>query len=867
MNGTIVLHIFALIMGIIRVLKYLLIAGVVLLIAGLAFAIARQDAIGTYAVNQLNQNLKEPAEFGQVSLSFFSNFPFITAGIEQVSIPAAHGLDLLHAEKLDIVLGLRGLFTGQWNTRKISIKNAWLNIHFNEQGDANYLIWDTTEDDTTHTEYDINWNFNNIEVQNLTLDYRDARLHHHVLLFVEEGAFSGSYHRDILNLKADAAFICRQVMASGSSWLEELPFHMAGTLQIDLNESKTIAEQFSIRINDSSIKVQGEAGWGQDGRFDLTFSGDRLNIRDLLLTTPPSYVTMVQMWESEGNLTLQGRYHGRFTSTTAPELNLNLSLENGSLRHPGLNSPLKKVILQGNITLPADQPIRKGKIDISQIRLMAGNQPFSGNFTLEGLDKPVFRTRWNGEISTEALLALLQNETLLAPAGMLQIKDLSISGSLDAWVDPSTPFDGNISGSISSSEVAFRYRERQFQFPQGTIVLHRNQIDFDGLHFVCPGINLVTRGSISRPWPYLLQKARPAGIALQGNVQAALLQLDELLETWNELAATESDHSIANTQESTPLLELLTGSMDVSINAFSWNKVETQNWTGKVTFSPAMIGFEDVRLEGMDGQLSLAGSYKQEPTGQLELAVRAYSVNATELFRQCEDFGQQHITHRHVSGALGGRVWVKAVWDAAGNFDMHKLEVLADLQLQNGRIRNVEMFESFANYARLSDLKNIEIVSMNNILEFSNLTFRIPAMFIQNNAMNITLSGEHLYDHRIDYQVAVNAGQIALNRMNPFRNAGQTLPASNGGLILFYRIYGTTDNYQFTADRSFVQNKFQQSSQNRVRHEHRLNHLFQNKIPAIQDEFHSIPAKIDNFDFLLEAAEKGDDLEYIDFDD
>jgi hypothetical protein len=85
-------------------------------------------------------------------------------------------------------------------------------------------------------------------------------------------------------------------------------------------------------------------------------------------------------------------------------------------------------------------------------------------------------------------------------------------------------------------------------------------------------------------------------------------------------------------------------------------------------------------------------------------------------------------------------------------------------------------------------------------------------MFIQSNAMNLTLSGEHDFSNNFEYNIQVNAGQVLTNRFKKHDPNLRPIKAKRKGFFnLYYRVYGDLDNYEFESSKRRVEADFARS--------------------------------------------------------
>ncbi len=142
-------------------------------------------------------------------------------------------------------------------------------------------------------------------------------------------------------------------------------------------------------------------------------------------------------------------------------------------------------------------------------------------------------------------------------------------------------------------------------------------------------------------------------------------------------------------------------------------------------------------------------------------------------FLKNENFGQKELTDKNVKGRLDSKILINAFWDEDFNFLDEKLYVLMDLTIREGELIDFKMMEDFSKFVKIEDLKQIRFTDMRNQLSIKNSVLTIPSMFLQSNALNLTLAGKYGFNNDVDFKFKINAGQIIsskFKRFNPLRN-------------------------------------------------------------------------------------------------
>jgi hypothetical protein len=253
-----------------------------------------------------------------------------------------------------------------------------------------------------------------------------------------------------------------------------------------------------------------------------------------------------------------------------------------------------------------------------------------------------------------------------------------------------------------------------------------------------------------------------------------------------------------------PLLNKMQGHFEMRVKEYTYDKIYGRNFKGDFD----MVG-NDLLLKGATA--AMGGSWLID--GKIELGYRPHLVtklttdhiDISEFFRQSNEFYQKNLTSKNVSGRLTSKMVVNGYWDDNLNFEKDKLHILADVNVANGSLTNVDMLKDFATYIKVQDLSQIKFTTLQNYFEVYKQTLYIPNMFIQNNALNLQIAGKHSFSQDIDYNLVVNAGQVLMSRFKKFNPRLDPQPDQRNGLFnLYYNISGNVYNFKYSSDKESI---------------------------------------------------------------
>ena len=256
------------------------------------------------------------------------------------------------------------------------------------------------------------------------------------------------------------------------------------------------------------------------------------------------------------------------------------------------------------------------------------------------------------------------------------------------------------------------------------------------------------------------------------------------------------------------------GKMEIKAKEFIWNKAKGEKIEGLLQFSGDKIGFT-VKGKHSNGIVTTKGvltGLGNQPVLDADWIIEG--IEMKELLASFENFDQTFITSEHLNGKAD--IWTHSTipYDANGNIKQRDVVIRAAIDIKDGRLRNLKTLEDFSKYVHLDDLRDIRFNAFRNYMKIEDGKVYLPVMFLQSSAINISINGVHSFNQDILYNLKINAGQVAANKLKKSEAFKILKPARKSGWInLYFVLSGTVDNVSYEQDQRQVISSFEQSSQ------------------------------------------------------
>jgi len=792
----------------------------VLLLAFVVIAAFFNKQITRQLIAEVNKSLKTELQVREVSLSLLSGFPDASVDFEGVSLRDALGGKLLTAEKLAFRFDLASLFGDRIKVHTLRISDGALRVVINRQGKSNTDIFKETKSAEPETESTLQLSLDHAEMNNVAVLYDNAPTQQTVELLVNQADAAGNFSAQQFNLSSTADFKVIRVDSDSSRYLAGQKVKYDAVLVVDLKKGLYQLQRVELNLGGNVFSVDGIAVSKPD-YTDLNLKlqsqeGDISMIANLL---PGEYYQYFSDFQSSGAYSCSGTVKGRLNKTERPSIGFQVALRDGKVSSDKLQSPLRNVSFSARYTA---RPDGSGEFEMADFKGDFGGQPFGFSLKVTDLNDPLVDFRCNGTLPLDAAYGLFDNEGVTAGDGFVRLKSLFVQGRYADMTSMGRIGKVTAGGEIQFDKAAITYNKVPVSIPSGAVRLQDNVFTVDSLLLLAGHSDFALHGSARNLLPVLFADSLNTADALlefSGKLFMKTLDATELTGMFavQETASDVGQPALDSLKTEKNALrkqnfDKLRGTFEASINFFQFGKIYGDHFKGQLAFDHNQL-FLIGDMNAMSGSIHLEGNAHFELQPWMAWRFTARDLDLRLVMEQAENFGQEVVTDKNLRGRLSGRIAMWTYWDEKNELDMKRLKVFADVQGRDGELVGLKMLEDFSTFVHLEDLRNVKFTSMQNYIEVSNQKLYLPAMLIQSNALNLTLSGIQTFDNDIDYKLKINAGQVMLNRLKKHDRDLDPLPAEKGLFNLYYTVVGNLDKYDMKRGKKAVKAEFERSEE------------------------------------------------------
>lgn len=343
------------------VLLFLLLAA----IGGVVWFVFTPERLTPIVRTQAAKYITCQTEIGEVELTFFSTFPRFGLKVNRFVLvnptPNAPSDTLVSIGELVGVVDV----AAWWNRNEIVLtelhmNNGHVNAFIDSLGHTNFDIMkaDTTTVpvDTAQAAMPFSFiNISDVEFNNVSLSFADQSQKLHAGVQNLTAQFSGSFASDTVNTEMKMSDGKVSFGFAGESYMKDVAIKFDVPAQIILSRMFVKFDGAEASVNDLAFELTGSVENDTINKkihTNITYETKEWSIPAILALVPPSFQSYLKGLEVDGVVSSKGKITGAYSERSMPLMDIQVAMEDGSLKYSGLPLPLSE--MKGDISLYTD---------------------------------------------------------------------------------------------------------------------------------------------------------------------------------------------------------------------------------------------------------------------------------------------------------------------------------------------------------------------------------------------------------------------------------------------------------------------------------------------------------------------------------
>lgn len=737
--------------------KFLKISGIILgsllalmIILPFAFKGKISGIIQKQADSYLNANLT----FDGLSLNLFSNFPNITASLNDFMIIGKDSFShdtLIYSKSTRLAINLKSLITDQgFRIKKVVMKDAKVYIKTLPTGEAN---WDIMKPDTMPEEPDadtsaMHFELDRVELTNARVIYDDQKRDMLADLKGWTGSLNGDLSSTITTISTESVIESLNYTLWGMPVLKDVKMDFQLTFDADLDQYIFNFTSNKILLNAVELGFGGRISLpGDDIDFDLKANTSKVTFKQFLSLVPAFYTKDFSAMKTAGNLKLDFFMKGLMTDLDWPAFGFKLMVENAMFQYPSLPKSVQDIQIACNITNPGGT-MDKTLVDLSKFHFnMAGNTFDLAAHVATPQSDPDVKGTLLGTLDLGRVKEVYPLEKGTKLQGTIQA-NLVAAGRM-SWLDKKLYDKFMLKGALAVSGFQFKSEG----MPDVNVQTAKMDFTPQNVHLrtmsVMLGKNdIQASGTLSNMLGWFLRDDVLSGSLL---INSNYLNLNDFM----------SGESTASADTAPMMAFEIPKNLDLKMIAFGkkilFSKLSMSNAKADLAVKNGKLFINNLSANALGGSIGVKGSYEalnpDRPNASMGLDLKG--VSFAQTFTSFEFIKKLAPIFEKVNGNYSMKMNFNTALDKHLNPDLMQLNGAGLLQSSGVFVSNLKVLDALATTLKNEKLRTLAPKDLNIPFKMSDGKVTTSPFTVHVDGIALEMGGITGLDKSIDYALGV----------------------------------------------------------------------------------------------------------------
>lgn len=764
----------------------IILLSIIVIGGGVTFVYLNKDEILQSALEKINEHLTAKVDVNSINLSAFEEWPRVAIILGGVSIKNNHEFkhQLIQSDEVIVGFDMLALLRGEYTIEQVSLKDADINIEFNKAGKANYWIFHPR--DTTAEKKSIGLKLLTIDNSNISYyDYRGS-MSKEVHLSTESSTANVEFSGDYLFLDINSDNNLHQIKWSGTQFINDFSNQIEIGLNYDLVTKNLQLRQGVLKSQILSLSgINGEIGLGESSNLKINCGSKFFNIFELSEQLPNTVKKNLLKFGVTGDMKLDLELSGDYAESSKMKTALNFEIKELNAIDPKRKLHFSSLNGTGTYQNSKGFEFKRGQITNLKLEGQLEEAEFKTQFSTLELNLKSYSGKAEGILNEKSFTSLYPGEEIKTFDGLIDY-EIEIQKK-----DEELLWDGEMD--LKSVSFQNSFISHEIKNLNGVLLFNNDELALQSVTGLIGNSDFDISGLIINPLNIINTDKGP--FYLSGEYKGKTLDLDNLL------LKTTSGETNQNTQiiRNYTIPQNVNIGLDLTVDHLKYKKFRASSAYANVSIKNQTLEAKEVKFNSIDGEV--AGELVINTAGELIHCTSTSTIKSLaidSIFYVFDNFDQDFIEDRHLSG--------KITADIKSDFHLSKnltpiyqtINAQINTSVLNGELIEFEPMYRLSRFVDENELAHLRFEELNNSITISDSKILIPDMSIRSNVSNISLSGWHTFDQRIDYHLKVPLKKAYKKdrdeRFGAIENNEDNLTN------IFLKITGTTDDYKIAYD-------------------------------------------------------------------
>lgn len=707
---------------------------------------------------QAREKLGDNAVVGDVEVSVWKYFPSIGFSVKNFTlVDSVYKKPLLSAGSVTTTLSIPGLLSAHKKIQNIHLADGLFHLFTDNSNYSNkYLLQlkpgsKPAKDTNTKVTVDIN----EVTISNFSVAIEDKTANKEISMLLNEVEIGIDKKDNIIDLLLNEDVTMKKGLAfnlAKGAYLEGQTLAGKWKLKFDKTEKSLSFDKTRVDINNHRFVLNGKFVFDETyPSFILLIDTKNLpyeNANRILTAAIRQKTELVQL---KNPIDVHGSVAGSLLPNNEPAVNINWQTKNNTLTTSVVS--FTDCSFTGNFT----NSVNKDSLH-SDPNSRISFSSFKGNWdgvNLSGKDINITNL-----LDPELHFVLQSNCKLQALDNKFALKDIAFKGGAanlklfyDGPLTSDTTLLLGLQGQLNIKDGLIEYIPRNFVFTNcnGDVGFFKDSISIRkfSCRYMQNKLDAEVEGTNIRR--RLLNNDVSQEAVVKCFVRSPYLNLNDFDPLFAPVKQRAVEIKPPPTFAATAKMldDLLVNSViDVHLkaNEIRHDSLQAKNFEANIKFLPHQWEVAKVSVNLAGGNIFTTGKIIHGGNGNhdADITAQVTNVDVSKLLYAFDNFRQDAITGRHITGSFSTTASLKAGIDAMGNFIPSSMFGTVDFSLKNGSLQNFPPFESMKRYVfKNRNMTDVKFAELKNKIEINGTDVFINRMGIESSVCRMFVQGNY----------------------------------------------------------------------------------------------------------------------------
>ena len=737
-----------------KILKITGIVLAVLLAIMIILPFAFKGKVSGIIQKQADKYLNAKMTFDGLSLNLFSNFPNITASLNDFMIVGTDSFahdTLVYSKSARLAINLKSLMTDNgFRIKKVELKDAKVYVKWLKSGEANWRIMkpDTLPADPKADTSAMHFELDRVELTNARVVYDDRK--HDMLADLKgwNGSLNGDLSSSITTISTESVINSLNFTLWGMPILKDVKMDFQLTFDADLDKYVFNFKSNKIVLNAVELGFGGRISLpGDNIDFDLKANTSKVTFKQFLSLVPAFYTKDFSSMKTAGDLKLDFFMKGLMTDLDWPAFGFKLLVENALFQYPSLPKSVQDIQIACNITNPGGT-MDKTLVDLSKFHFNIGGNIF---------DLAAHVATPQSDPDVKGTLAGVLNLGMIKEVYPLE-KGIKLQGRIDAnlaaagkmsWLDKKQYDKFMLKGALTVSDILYVSKGMpDVKVQTAKMDFTPQNVHLTNLSVLLGQNDIQASGTLSDM----------LGWYLHDDVLSGSLQVHSNYLNLNDFMTGETTTST----DTAPMMAFeIPKNLNLSLNATGkkilFSSLIMTSAKAALTVKNGRVSINDLSANALGGSIGVNGYYEalnpEKPNVAFGLDLK--TVSFAQTFTSFEFVKKIAPIFENVNGSYSLKMDFNTSLDKHLNPNLKVLNGSGLLQSNGVFVSNIKVLDVLATTLKNEKLRTLAPKDLNIPFKISDGKVTTSPFTIQVDGIALEMGGITGLDKTIDYKLGV----------------------------------------------------------------------------------------------------------------